>query len=59
MLSQNFDFEKAKDLKIRQMGVGAYLQQFKVQIDLMPWSNEQKFEEYYIVRSETLKKYAA
>lgn len=59
MLPENFDFEQAKDRLIQQIGAGAYLRQFKSQIDLMSWSNEEKFEEYYKVRRETLKNVAA
>ena len=58
MLPENFDFEQAKQRLIEKMGADEYLRQFKSQLDLMPWTPQQKFEEYYQVR-ESLKAYAA
>ena len=59
MLPENFDFEKIKERFIKELGVEEYLRQFKAQLDTLQCSSKEKFETYYMVRSETLKKYAA
>ena len=59
MLPKNFDFETVKERFIKELGVEEYLRQFKAQLDQLSCSKEEKFKSYYLVRQETLKKYAA